>query len=228
LFFDLNLGINRREEARSMTIVSEATNAGGRLNQLGLVPQILRDSVLAGQMARAQCTENDPPPCQGFIAWARTVRSLRELLIPRGFTRSESGRLSTVVAPGGEFAIAVAVGDAATGDASRQPKTKNARGPATCAAVDTNQKLLIEGVLASAEDDPDPKRPTWYLLIAEIDAELRVELSLPLRVGEDDRIEEWQERILLPPILLGDDTLVRLDLSPELDVRVTPRANGTA
>src|SRR5262249_39614281 len=50
--------------------------------------EVLREAALVGESFRDSCTENDPLSAPGFLAWARTVRALRELLIPRGFKRA--------------------------------------------------------------------------------------------------------------------------------------------
>ena len=81
-----------------------------RLAELGLSAVVLRESVMEGMQARSECTPNDPPLFPGFTTWARTVRCLRERLIPIpfGWNASDEGGYSLVVSPSGKIAIAVA------------------------------------------------------------------------------------------------------------------------
>jgi len=48
----------------------------------------------------------------------------------------------------------------------------------------------------------NPTAQTWFLLRNRIDETVYAELSLPAAIGDDGRVEEWIERIILPPISL--------------------------
>lgn len=188
------------------TIVHQQGKSIDRLTELGLAYELLANAIREGELARASCTKNDPPSTPGFLQWARTTRRLREVLIPLGWKRSQVGKLSTVVAPTGGFAIAVVTGDEATGNPGVTPKTKHPRGPATAAAVEQNllQLSLFESP-APANDDaneiPDvPERLTWILLISRGADSIRCELSLPGSIGDDGRVESWEERIIVEPV----------------------------
>ena len=111
----------------------EVTNA---LTELGLTNEILREAILTGEAARDNCTANDPPSAPGFAAWARTVRALREILLPNNWSKNDDNNLSTVVSPDGSFAIAVVTGDEGSGQAGAKPQTKYPKGPATIAVID--------------------------------------------------------------------------------------------
>lgn len=173
------------------------------LSGLGLSVDVLRDAILAGETARDMCTANDPSNAAGFDAWARTVRNLRERLISSEWTRSEVGGLPTVVSPSGSLAMAVATGDEGTGKSNGSPRTKYAKGPATVAAVLRN-RTQREFWESDAEEAtvPNPTAQTWFLLRNRIDETVYAELSLPAAIGDDGRVEEWIERIILPPISL--------------------------
>ena len=41
---------------------------------------------------------------------------------------------------------------------------------------------------------------TWVLLVSRCSDEIRCELSLPNEIGEDGRVVNWDERIILPPV----------------------------
>src|SRR5438034_4977724 len=106
------------------------------LEGLGLSVDELREAILIGESARDACTPNDPPSAPGFYAWAKTVRALGEILIPKGWTRNDDEKLSIVLSPNAQKAIAVATGDEGTGILGALPKTKYPKGPATVAIVE--------------------------------------------------------------------------------------------
>jgi hypothetical protein len=178
----------------------EVTDA---LSALGLNFEILRDAILAGETARDACTANDPSNAAGFDAWARTVRSLRERLIAWAWTRVDADGLPTIISPSGSIAIAVAAGDEGTGKAEASPKTKYPKGPATIAVV-TRNRTQLEFWESNEEQVtvPNPTPQTWFLLRSRMDDTVYAELSLPAAIGDDGRVEEWAERIVLAPISL--------------------------
>src|SRR5207249_4791227 len=47
---------------------------------------------------------------------------------------------------------------------------------------------------------PGDEPVTWIMLIHRAEGELRCELSLPVSVGDDGRVNQWRERILLRSI----------------------------
>jgi hypothetical protein len=213
------------------TIIHQQEAAVDRLGVVGLTIEIIREAVLAGELARSSCTRNDPPALAGLLGWGRTTRGLRERTIPLGWKRSEAAQLSTVVHPSGEVAIAVATGDEGTGIAAAAPRTKYPKGPATAAAVERNQLQLglFEPDVDAVEGDEAVAQPgvvTWLLLIARIGKKMRFELSLPGRIGEDDRVEDWAERILFEPISVEPTpNLDKLDDAIDIDVPVERRAS---
>ena len=183
-------------------IVYEKADALARLAQLGLTCGIVRDAILAGELARNSCTANDPPATAGILGWARTTRGLREGTIPLGWRASEAGQLSTCVDSTGAIAIAVATGDQGTGDRRAEPKTKYPRGPATAAAIERNklQLGLFDTPAPPPVEQEQSKVVTWLLLLARTPTEVHCEVSLPGQIGVDERIESWAERIILSPV----------------------------
>jgi hypothetical protein len=211
------------------SLVYQDEAAVDRLADLGLTVDIIRNAILVGELARSTCTRNDPPPLAGILCWGRTTRGLREGTVPLGWKRSEAGQLSTAVHPSGELAIAVATGDQGTGLANAVPRTKYPKGPATAAAVERNQLQLglFEEAESDAEDEPlSPGVVTWLLLISRNGDEVRCELSLPGRIGPDDRVEDWAERIILAPVPIGPTPdLAKLPVATDIDVPVERRAS---
>jgi hypothetical protein len=185
------------------------------LTALGVRRELLIEALLDGEAQRDACTPFDPSSAPGFVSYARTTRKLRELLVPLGWHSVDEDNLALVVSPNGDMAIAVSTGDEGTGVAYRPVKSKYPKGPATIAAVARNQLLLF--------GEPNPKREPvldrkmWMLLRRRLNSTLYCELSLPQSVGEDERVEEWATRIILPAMNLepsiappdsGDDIVI--------------------
>lgn len=205
-------------------IVVDRGSARNRLEELGLTVDILHDAVGAGELARSNCTRNDPPGIPGILAWGRTVRALREFLVPEGWIANDDGNFSTVVSPDGALAIAVATGNEDTGAHDAAPSTKYPKGPRTRAAVEQNQlNLFPEPILPP--DAANRAASTWFLLVRRTPSELICEFSLPETVGDGGLIEEWRERIVLPSIPL-DPTPAPMpqDEPVDPDVNVRRRA----
>jgi hypothetical protein len=163
-------------------VISE--NPAEDLAALGLNQKDLSDAVNAGELARRGCTANDPPTAPGYSAWSRVVRTLRELNLANGWTKSDAG-LSTIISPTGEVAIAVAAGDAFTGT-EKTPSTKYPKGSATQEAVEANQLDLFP----SAKKQRKGAR-TWILLVHATATEVRSELSLPESIDGAGFVRTW-------------------------------------
>ncbi len=142
------------------------TNA---LADLGLSSDILFQVIEQGEIARANCTANDPPCVPGIYSWGSTVRAFRDILIPEGWTKSDEGNYSTVVNPDGSFCIAVLTGDEGTGLADHEPTSKYPKGAKTRDAVIANQGCLFPEMQKAVEEElarqaAADKRITWILL----------------------------------------------------------------
>jgi hypothetical protein len=189
--------------ASNLTRIAPA-DVDSRLGQLGLQAEALVAAVQRGFGAWASCTAHHPPLLPGVLHWGETLGALREYLCGRGWTRSDQGNLSLAISRGGQLAIAVSTGDEGTGKAECTPCTRSSKGPRTAAAVDTNAQLAFwpeSTMLSEEEADALNSRETWLLLFhRDMTArEVRSELSLPVALGTDGRVDGWRERILLTP-----------------------------
>lgn len=215
-------------------VMREPDEVKEALALLGLEATQLWDPVMMGEAARNTCTANDPPSFPGQFAHSRTVRGLREILLPLGWKRNNDKNFSTVVSPDGSFRIAVATGDKNVGEPSVNPKTKNPKGPLMEEAVGTNDlqgELFPELIpLATLRDDATVEAPigddclTWILLFFRAEKEIRAELSLPVNIGEDMRVDAWGTRILLGSTATDPGAnLPDADSGPDVDVPVVRR-----
>jgi hypothetical protein len=194
----------------AVKVIKEPSLVAQRLEELGLDVETLHAALKAGMAERNACTENDPPGFSGMTAWAKTVRRLRELLIPREWKRTNRRRLAAVLNPEGTVAVGVSTGDERTGLDGAEPQTAYPKGPAWQAAVDANADQLAfttPGMWVEKEpalevvDESDLNRATWVLLFCIAARETRCELSMPKDLGADSKkLDSWVERILLPSI----------------------------
>lgn len=122
----------------------------------------------------------------GVLTWAKTIRFLRDQLVPRGWTIDNSRNYATVVNGPEGYAIAVAAGDSLTGQPDKTPRTRREKGPATREAVSHNQ-MHFSDVNDEFGTRPADLAKTWLLLhyLDDEADEIRSELSLPAYVTDD-------------------------------------------
>jgi hypothetical protein len=171
-----------------------------QLAAMGLSVPVLLEAVTAGEVARLGCTANTPYCFPGIAAWAYTVTALRDLLVPLGWEKSDAGNYPLIVHPTRTFSIGVATGNEDTANRYITPKTKFPKGPATIERVEMNGMTLFGEPVLLKRIEPAPDHSTWLLLIARNIDGVRSELSLPNSIGEDGRVDGWNERIVLPTI----------------------------
>lgn len=214
-------------------VYASPPDSGDRLAQLGLDEGCLVEAARRGLLVKAGCTDNHPVQYPGFAAYAETVGALRERLVARGWERSDDGGVALVVDPVRGTAITVATGDDDTGLPDGRPLTKSSKGPKTAAFVTNNllqAQLFPMRAYEAAPQGPLAKQANWILLF-HVDArlrELRCELSRPVSMDAEGRVDGWIERIILASTPLDDDTVVVAapdgPTPPNVDVEITKRA----
>jgi hypothetical protein len=207
---------------------SEPVLARGRLDELGLYEEVLRDAVQNGLQHAFACTLHDPPSLPGILAWGKTVRHLRDRLIPQGWSGSNARNYATVIHPKGSLAIAVAAGDSNTGCLEPlMPSTRAEKGPATRDAVLSNQLTFADVSEHFPRPESVPGMQTWLLLhyADEVAEEVRLELSLPADMTADGFVVRWHERIILAPIPFTPQPLpAPEEETEEIDIKIERRA----
>lgn len=173
-------------------------HAVSRLDQLGLNRELLLQIARKIRPLLRDCTENDPPTTRGFLLWAKVVRGLRDALLPLGWTRNRIGRCYPLtIHPTERWALAVAGGDEETGVLEGKPTTASTKGRSTKSAVNMNQQVLDLGEITRLKKESGTQ--TWVLLVhadKETD-DIRMEVSLPVKVRKDGYVSEWAERIII-------------------------------
>jgi hypothetical protein len=210
---------------RQQCPVIEGDQVADRLAELGLKAEIL-EFALRGADAEARAyTALDPPNMQGMARYSRTVRLLREQLLPLGWSYDNPRNLARTVSPDRQVAVIATLGDAATGVPHVRPSTRYEKGIATVEAVSRNfLQLALPIDLGDEPVDADAEgAATWVLLYNVTDTEIRAELSLPDSMV-DGYIDTWLERIILPPVPLQPVPDAVAEPVADPDVVVTRRA----
>src|SRR5689334_6924299 len=103
--------------AEELRVYVEPEEVAGRLDELGLTEAVLRSALLDGGLPFAStCTAHDPPNLSGILLWGKSVRKLRDDLVPLGWTVNNSRNYALTVRPDGHLALIVAAGDGGVGD----------------------------------------------------------------------------------------------------------------
>jgi len=198
-------------DAATCKVTTSVIDVRHELAALGLTPEQVIEALLAGETERALCTPNDPPCFHGIVAWARSVRRFREVLLIHNWTKDDTGNFSTVVNPDKTIAISVATGDKETGiyDPARpfiRPRLKYPKGNMTREAVDRNWMHMYLFPEAEAEAKAKAKemeaaenRITWMLVRRRESDKLFAELSLPAEF-DGGHVENWRHRIIIGPL----------------------------
>jgi hypothetical protein len=189
---------------RQQCQVYDGDRVADRLAELGLKADMLEFALRGADAEARTYTELDPPNMQGMARYSRTVRLLREQLVPLGWSYDNPRNLARTVSPDRGVAIIATLGDAATGVPHVMPSTRYEKGVATVEAVSRNFLQLTLPIDLGDEEPVDADTDgttTWVLLYNVTDTEIRAELSLPDSMV-DGYIDTWTERLILPPIPL--------------------------
>ena len=180
-----------------------------RMVELGLREDTFQAAVQIGLAEASRTTLNGPVTAFGYTMWHWTVRHIREELTrDDAWERKDQRGFPTVARKGSAFAVGVSSGDSGVGREDQTPHTRNPKGSEVEALVNRNQMRLFD-LLDQAKVDQATRltldsliEQTWLLLyyVDEEAQEIRLELSLPIRMEKNGPITSWQERIILAPV----------------------------
>lgn len=182
-----------------------------RLAELGLSVEIIERALRRAEAEAATCTAFDPPIMAGFMRYGRTIRFLREDLVPVGWDFDNPRNFCRTIHPSRKFAVVASSGDEGTGNPKLTPTTKYPKGYATVRAVETNGQLALDfpGFEVEEKSGVVEQLSTWFVLYRVTTEEFRAEISLPNgMVGGS--ITDWLERIILPAFPREDDALAAI------------------
>ncbi|WP_193614308.1 hypothetical protein [Nocardioides lijunqiniae] len=190
-----------------MTEVALQDEAVARLLQLGLTTEMLQRTLLRADAETKMVTGLEPPTSEGSTRYFKTVRYLREEVVPLEWGYDNSKNFCRTVHPSGEFSIVTSSGDEHTGvyTEGRSPTTKYPKGDVTAMAVQVNagQFVLDLGEDYDIAEPQGPIESIWFLMQRVTADTIFAELSLPTKI-EGGLIQEWEERIILDPIDRND------------------------
>ena len=208
-------------------VYSDPESVDNQLAKLGLTSEQIKQAILQGQAARNNSTPHHPANAGGTMAFFEVVRSLRDMLIPKGWKAQSVRNLSMTVNPKVNISITVSGGSTETGIAEGYPTTRNPKGQQTKVYVSHNQADLFDDMVSPVNLDEDVHSQTWMLLYYyDVSKnELRAELSLPVDIDAYARVSGWKARILIEPIPLdGKHIEIEPEYSPEIDIDIKRHA----
>lgn len=195
---------------------------------LGISPARLQRVIQVGAEARRSITSLHPNSYMGTAMWGEATAALRRELIPEGWKYDEAGQQPRTFNSDRQIVVLVQSGDDDTGLVDGKPKTKHPKGSATETKVRDNQLALFstgsDDDLGGEDEDQSAELiegtavlETWVLLLAEVDGELRGELSRPRGFDSSGRVDRWFERVVLEavPMVAEDFALDQEDRDDE-------------
>ena len=191
-----------------MTQVALNDEANDRLQQLGLTTGMLQRALLRADAESKMVTGLEPPTAEGTTRYFKTVRFLREALVPMERATNDYKNFCRTIHPSGEFSIVTSSGDSNTGVfvPGQHPSTKYPKGDLTAMAVQLNAGQFVLDLGETFEDEEPAlvEIETLWFLIQRVTADtIFAELSLPTSI-EGGLIRQWEERIILDPITRQD------------------------
>lgn len=198
-----------------------------RLEAMGLNESALREAVNQGHLQRTRLTANHPIIYHGLNMWGEIVAALRDQLRPLDWVREDIGSYALTVNEELKLAITVASGDEATGNAGAHPTNRSRKGRNTVEAIEANRQFELFEQMPPAMTHEEEGKQTWVLMHHTdiIRSEIRLELSRPLSIGGDGKINQWAERIILSSIPF-DDQLIEIypPSGPDIDFHIQRKA----
>lgn len=168
----------------------------------------------------------------GTNAWAFGTEALRALFIPKGWIPVDPNNQPRVISPDGKHAIAVISGDSDTGNPYGEPQTRNKRGSQTLRSVAYNSRQgqlfpVSSAVGERSKLDLAEGQSLWILLFhVDVGAqEVRYELSRPVNFGDNDKVDGWEPRFIMPALSFqARGSGGAPDDGVDFDIPVTPRS----
>lgn len=204
-----------------------AEQVDAELAAFGLTTAWLHEALEAGAIAFRACTASHPVTARGYYFYAETVRALREILAEHGWSPESDGNIEYVFHAERALRMFVLAGDGATGHAQSPLRSRRSRGPRGRQAIHRNQ-LVMDLPDLSPTSEGDVATSGAWALVHHVDVEgqeVRCELSLPISVGADGRVEGWHRRIMLPELSFKAPAIPERSPTDEIDIEVRRRSS---
>ncbi len=211
----------------SAIVRKDQTEVEDRLSQLGLDRIGLLEVVKACVAAYSGCTANDPPNAPGFESWRAGVRAMREIYLPKGWDKDDSGGYCTIVNPTTTVRVAMMNSDGGAGlPGDEVPQNRSRKGACSERAAVVNQLCLANDWPIPDDAPGHHDFTTWHLCVYISVETVRAELSL-LNEFESGYFTGVFEKIILvgkgdwDELEFGGDR--DSDGGPEIEVEVRRR-----
>lgn len=183
-----------------------------KLHSKNLSAEDLINAVLNGYSAFTATSAMHPTTFPGNAAWAYTVEGLRINLVPKGWDSQDRCNQPQVVSPDGQIVITVSSGCPNTGNAVLEPQTRGPKGSETTRGIANNLQTDMfpnekEAEIAKLFESENSSKEYWILLFYYDFAqkELRLELSRPIKMGVNGKVDGWADRVIIPALPLDGD-----------------------
>lgn len=200
-------------------------------SRFGVTKSELMDVVRKAALAYDSGTEYHPAIYAGTSAWSEMVRSLRALLIPKGWQKVHESGLDKTINNELGLSIICTSGNAAVGKKDAPLLlTKNEKGNAVERLLQQNRFHMDDLFEDDFMSSPLDEGSTW-ILIHHFDTranEMRAELALPISRNEKERINDWKFRVFLGSVSLDNlktSTLSAPEFSEAIEIPVISKKN---
>lgn len=194
-----------------MLIFASSDESDSRLHELGLTISLLHRVLLRADAETKLVSGFEPPTAEGWTRYSKTVGFLREEVVRLGWDYDNSKNFCRTIHPSRSFAIVTSSGDEFCGVdvPGKPPSTAYPKGAVTENVVQKNSVQLALDIgpqfNRSTSANPVPVERVWWLIQRVTVDQIFSELSLPIHI-EGGTIDDWEQRIILPPISRDDTT----------------------
>lgn len=199
------------------------------LATIGITAGDLQATIMQVYRAFSAVGPLHPKGFSGTYGWADGTQAIRAIMMPKGWTMADPNGQPRIISPGGRYAITVSSGNAHTGNPNKTPQTKNSKGAQTTRSVAYNSR---QGELFDSEPQQNvipvgtTEQMLWFLLFyVDLEGgEVRYELSYPINVGDNNKVDAWATRLIMPALRLGSrDGSSLPESGPSIDIAVKPK-----
>jgi len=200
---------------------------------LGIAASDLRATAMQCFRMAASAGPLQPKGSSGTLAWIYGIEAFRTQMIPKGWTPSDPSNQPRIVSPDSKHAVTVVCGDLNTGNPHGKPLTRNKRGNRTTRSVhykvSQGELFPVERNIRQDFLSDSPTEQILWIFLFYVDVENRVvryELSRPINMGQNDKVDGWEPRFIMPPLSIDapDNDFDQPDAGPDINIPVTPRS----
>ncbi len=150
--------------------------------------------------ARNDATAFDPANAGGLFAYIYGTRSVRDLLVPKGYDVCRQDNVEATYSAHRGLKVIYQTGDSAA-DALHSPRAISAKGPASSRIIEASQPSLFPEWEEEQRRElnaqlAQEKAETWYFIVSMEGGDVRAELSRPYPLA-DGQFSGFSERIFI-------------------------------